>query len=198
MIKADKQTGISDSEVAFAIVSVKTNSFSYLDQKEGSWLVHEDGQTPVFLLADNNIQYYNHATFSPRPPRRKRVSRSLSSSRRYKDNPPPYTPRYPSPDPDPPIYQDGLEESVVSQVQAKLNKYKSEFQDDNKAEDIIENYADDTLNKEEVDKLSITSNKPRNPPIISEIEEELKPGNRSKKVRKTFYILKLQGLLVQS
>ena len=70
-------------------------------------------------------------------------------------------------------------------MQAKLNKYKSEFQDDNKAEDIIENYADDTLNKEEVDKLSITSNKPRNPPIISEIEEELKPGNRSKKVRKT-------------
>ena len=29
----------------------------------------------------------------------------------------------------------------------------------------------------------VMSNRPRNPPIISEIEEELKPGNRRKNVR---------------
>ena len=156
------------------------NSSSYFESKEGSWLVHHDGQTPVFLLADNNIQYYNHANFSPRPPRRKRVSRSLSSSRRYKDNPPPYTPRYPSPDP--PIYQDDVSESGL-QNEHSQSINEQEIHEEQIKTILLEN-ANDALNKEEDDKMSITSNKPRNPPIISEIEEELKPGNRSRKVCK--------------
>ena len=178
--------------------------------------------------------------FALRPPRRrrKRVSRSLSSSRpehdgRYLDTPPPYTPPRPltpdpESDPEPPNYpenqpiraqhltnrpigetlsdsdnnpsfqsttnpdeadrktKNGVEENMKSRANTDNPTPTSaiEYLEKDSIADSIEQSIlihnvkdcdDDLENK-------VLSNRPRNPPIISEIEEELKPGNRRKNV----------------
>ena len=93
----------------------------------------------------------------------------------YLDKPPPYSP---SPDPEPPIYS----EDVIAEVK---NSTDSKNLDPNEKSDQIVSRFDeeDQQNFDEgQDKYSLSPDKPRNPPIISEIEEELKPGNRSKTV----------------
>lgn len=167
--------------------------------------------------------------FCLRPPRRrrKRVSRSLSSSRpepdgRYLDTPPPYTPdleppNYPDNQPkrtqnlDPrPIVEplhdvklkppslesksdaDAIDRetknherkgcsSKITHSQTSAMKYlKKDSNDDSK----IENEQSFLTVKDSDDDVEqVHDNRPRNPPIISEIEEELKPGNRRKNVR---------------
>ena len=212
-------------------------------------------------MADSNIRYFHQRkTYSPRcdtfilencfdhqtntstsynfalrPPRRrrKRVSRSLSSSRpepdgRYLDTPPPYTPPRPltpdpESDPEPPNYP----ENQLSRAQHSTNRPMGEplsdsdnhpsFQSNTNPDEVgrktnngeniksdnpssaikylekdtnvhsntdqeqsilinnVQDCDDDLENK-------VLNNRPRNPPIISEIEEELKPGNRRKNV----------------
>ena len=116
------------------------------------------------------------------------MSRSLSAARarprhwRYHDNPPPYSPYCRSPrsaSPDPVLPDPDSEnkaEAANNNQQTNVDNLKTQKAD---GAPIVSSSA--TANQD-------LPNKPRNPPIVSEIEEELKPGNRSKNVSDLFVL----------
>ena len=131
---------------------------------------------------------------------------------RYHDNPPPYSPYCRSPrsaspdsDPPPPLYPDHVlpdpdtenkAEVANNNQQANVDNLKTQEEDgapnvsslatfDRQHVDDIVHIPDDDESDGKIPNQDLP-NKPRNPPIVSEIEEELKPGNRSKNVSDLF------------